>query len=566
MIEQINQIDLELILNELWIKYKKQWGSASLYENWKLTDWWKADLNKWIVSDFSNWWRASWDRVKFVQTTLWLSFNSTLEWFTERFNIKKEKVMENIKWRELIKEKRDKLPSLSQEQIDYLKGRQIFKYDYCKNNNWNICLPIRSWWGNITSLQSRSIDEKAKSRYYVEANSESDWIFMEELNPKTKWLIVVEWFTDFLSLRQYTSNVVGLVNAKNDWQLRSIKELSSIYEIYFIPDNDEAGQVTVEKLKALGVKFNLFKLNEYWVKDINELLINYWIGKEILRSITDESEKPLSNLSLAMKKAITNRDLWAREIWDKTFDIATWGITPWSLMIINGFTWEWKTTTMDWIIKKLTEVHNKKVAYCSMDDDVWKMLAMFLWRKFNKDWKTIIYPKVEHFVKEYWIEKFNNFLLYDDKTTLSDFEELVKEEKIDVLIIDYIQIIQGLPWGDIKMQMIAASKKLQRIAKEQHCAVICLSQASMWEVAKPVLLRNPNESFMIRATADTFINVWVYEWTHKIWFVKNKYWSTKYKFTEHETSWDEESWDIIIFDDSSSWASYNWKPKSFKKI
>jgi hypothetical protein len=76
----------------------------------------------------------------------------------------------------------------------------------------------------------------------------------------------------------------------------------------------------------------------------------------------------------------------------------------------------------------------------------------------------------------------------------------------------------------------------------------------MSEVAKPVIDRNPNESFMIRATADTFINIWVHNWKHKIWFVKNKYWSTKYKFTEHDTFWEEKSWDIKIFENFDSWT------------
>jgi replicative DNA helicase len=55
--------------------------------------------------------------------------------------------------------------------------------------------------------------------------------------------------------------------------------------------------------------------------------------------------------------------------------------------------------------------------------------------------------------------------------------------------------------------MIYASEQLQILAKKYSVAVICLSQASMSEVTKPVIDRNPNESFMIRATADTFINI-----------------------------------------------------------
>ena len=400
---------------------------------------------------------------------------------------------------------------------------------------------------------SVAIEAGEKYRFRIEKDKDNDWdwIFINIPNKEEKIIYIVEGLTDFWTLAQFWVNVIGLVS----WLvwISFLKDFHKSYELIYISDNDETWEKSYKKLLDEWIKFHHYKIDIEDINDINDFRIyssKMWLSwKEFLEEIYDNADRPLTNIQKAIMKAIENRTMWRRKIGDSVFDQATWGIIPWSLMIINWFTWEGKTTTLDWISKKLTEVHNRKVAYCSMDDDTGKMLAMFLWRKFNKDWNSEVYPNIEKYVKEYWEDKFNNFLFYDDIRTIDDFTELVEEEKIDVLIIDYIQIIQGLPWKDKKNQMIYASEQLQIIAKKYRCAVICLSQASMGEVNKPVIQRNPNESFMIRATADTFINVWVYEWKHKIWFVKNKYGSTKYKFTEHDTTWNEKTWDISIFQD-----------------
>ena len=154
-------------------------------------------------------------------------------------------------------------------------------------------IQIKNIDGNIKSIQSRSISDTDQIRYKIEKNSDSDWIFYDWINKEDKRLIVVEWFTDFLSLSQFTTNVIGLVNAKNETQIDYVKYLSKTYEIYFIPDNDDAWKVTIEKFQEKKIKFNLFKLEYYWSKDINEVLVNYWIWEEILTIIYNESERPM---------------------------------------------------------------------------------------------------------------------------------------------------------------------------------------------------------------------------------------------------------------------------------
>jgi DNA primase len=52
---------------------------------------------------------------------------------------------------------------------------------------------------------------------------------------------------DFLSLRQYDTNVVGLKSAESG--IEEVVRLSKDFNIIFCFDNDEAGKKTIEKLK-----------------------------------------------------------------------------------------------------------------------------------------------------------------------------------------------------------------------------------------------------------------------------------------------------------------------------
>ena len=116
----------------------------------------------------------------------------------------------------------------------------------------------------------------------------------------------------------------------------------------------------------------------------------------------------------------------------------------------------------------------------------------------------------------------------------------------------------------MQSKMLQAIRWLQRISIDKHTAVICLSQVSKWEDQKPVLYRTPMESQYIKSAGDTFINVWTYQWKHKIAFIKNKYWMSKYKNTEHDTAWDEKTGNISIFQDFDTMDEEESKGKKMK--
>lgn len=509
-------------------------------------------------------WRFEGDIIWIIKWAMNTEASGAISWAEDAFNIEKTKNMNTKK--KSLSSFWGEAPELSEEQRAYFEERWIECNEHIlkvfKNYKWAISTTIQSEAWTIKAIQWRkSWDVDKKFRYQIEKEWEDGtWLFSYMPKPDSKVCFLVEGMTDFWTLVQAWVNVKWLVSATT-W-IQYLKSFDKKYELLYIPDNDESWEKSVSALENYWVKHSTYQLEQFdsGVWDLNDawkMAKDFGMTiQEFLKEIYESRDRPPENIDLAIARAKENASMWSWKIWDPVFDKATWGIIPWSLMVINGFTWEGKTTTLDWIIKKLTEVHQKKVAYCSLDDDIGKMLAMFLWRKFNQGWQTEVQPHIDKYIDLYWRDKFDIFKLYDDVNTLDEFTDLVKTEKFDVLIVDFIQDIEWLQWGNPKEKMMNASTWLYRIAKENRCAVIALSQASMGEVSKPVLQRNPNESFMIRAKADTFINVWVYNGKHKIWFAKNKYWSTKYKFTEHDTIWDEKTWDISIFQDFS--VDWSW--------
>ena len=552
-INNINSIPFLEFLSALWFTssdYQLKWDVIKMKDKGVVTDWWTGSVDKGFLKCHS--WdkgsRIEGDRISLVKQKFSFNTAEAISWCEEKFNLEKKSVVK----KNTIADKWGTLPDITDKQKQFLREREIaVMWPYCKDNNWKLSVAIKSENWLVNALQCRSINPNDSIRYSIDKwENDSSGLFFDSLDSEKKILFVVEWFTDFLTLRQLTTNVVGLVSALS-W-LELLRAFERKYDIIYIPDNDDAWDKSLNKLRDLWIRFGYYDIKTFWeeeLKDVNDL---YVYCKQIgisddwfLEMLSTESEKPIKNIDLALKKAIKNRDVWSWEISSPIFNEATWGITPWSVTILNWLSWEWKTTTLDWIISDLIELHNKKIAFCSIDDDIGKMLAMFLWRTFLKEWRTEIYPEIENYIKQYWVEKFDNFLLFDTVNTLDWFWDLVEEENIDVLVIDYIQVIEWLRW-EMKEQMLKAIRGLQRLAIEKHCAIICLSQVSKWESQIPVINRTPMESQYIKSASDTFINIWVFNWEHKIWFVKNKYWSNDFKNKEFDTAWDRKTGKISI--------------------
>lgn len=104
---------------------------------------------------------------------------------------------------------------------------------------------------------------------------------------------------DFLSLAQYAENVIGLKSAKDGTEI--VKAFyNKGYKVIVIPDNDEAGHNMLKDLE--DIKYSMFDVQHYEVKDINELLVESQYGAEILNLIEDERTKEPMNIDGAFEK------------------------------------------------------------------------------------------------------------------------------------------------------------------------------------------------------------------------------------------------------------------------
>lgn len=516
-------VSLEELFSVLWVNYRRHWQIGYLMERWKPTNGWRCNFAEWIVSDFSNKWRPSWDLIKFTKEFLSLPDNNeALKFFSERFNIKLDYKMEKKAY-DLIKEKWDNLPWLNQEQKDYLHSRWITT-DIARNNWWFICLPIRTVNWQIISLQSRNIDTTSSLRYRVEKNSDSDWLFIEWLNKDEKKLIVVEWMTDFLSIRQYTTNVVWLFNSSSEGQLRAIKELSNIYSIYFIPDNDEAWKVTIDKLRALWVRFNLFNLDDYWVKDSNELITSFNIWEWILEAIYMDSQRPPSNIRLAVDKAKVYRQMYKDNWWKlwfptwyKYIDELTWWIIKWKTYLVMAFSNVWKTrfaySLIRWMLRE-----KKKIQFYSLEVDTWMLIIELLSSVYQMSREEVL-DKIDNFNLDE-IEQYVE--IYDHIRSMDDIERNIMETKPDVAIIDFVQNIEN-KWMEYE-KMTDIALRIQKIGILSWTSMISLSQVNNESRFTDWNTMSPKWSWALFASSDVIISLWAKEWEKFLTITKNKFW------------------------------------------
>jgi len=522
-IDKIQFVPTEDILNKLWIKFTKKWATLYL----EGTDWWKWHAIKWIFKDWAEKGRAEWDRLEFVKNHLWISRHEALKWFEDNFNIENNYKSAAPKI-DKVKEKRNSLSELNNEQKEYLTNRGIefsLLDGQLKNNNWKIALPIRKLDGRITSIQSRDIN--GNWRYYLEPWADSDWAFFHKLDDTKKALIVVEWFTDYLTLRQWTTNVYWLLNAWNDNQLDMLKYLSRKYKIYFIPDNDEAWYKAMEKMRAKWIVFNTFKLDEYWVKDINELVTNYKIWKELLQVIVDESEKPLTNITLALNKLKANQTKWRVKLGDWPLDKYLKWLRRWTTVLINWQSTWGKTTFSLYMLIHLLKNTDERIHYYSLETDIWEQILAIMWFYYWVSERELLDN-----LDKYDISKFEDRLfIYDDIREYNELTAHITAEKPGVFFLDFVQKLK-IDWIYDEMQkMTFYAQEMQNFLIDNWYTIgITLSQVAMSNYQAPLIQRTPKNAWALLESSDVVINVWKdLDGAFKVWFYKCKGWTWWWK-------------------------------------
>lgn len=362
--EQIKQISFSEIFRLLWLKTFKKWIALEwIYDNWVKTSWWTYDMKNNLVNDLSKD-RAKGDQIKFVSEYLNMDFKDTLLWFKANFWLKDN---ENIKL-EPIKEIK------SNKAIEYLKSRwinydRIYSYIKFSNINWKECISlnmIKDW--SIVWRQSRSIEGKWFSTEW------QDWYFFNPVKIGYDDIFVVEWMTDYLSLRQYIPNVIWIKSASTNMSEKMLEYINNFDKVYLLIDNDKAWKTAKEKIrKELSNK--VYEIQWEDKIDVNDMCIELWDELvEWIKSICTVTKQPefdiityaetLEEWIIELEKTNPKECItWGYD----SLDNKLWYILAWQLIVLGGTTWSGKTSFSSEIAKNISKQGNKVLKFTLED-------------------------------------------------------------------------------------------------------------------------------------------------------------------------------------------------------
>jgi len=472
--QEILAIWIKKVLDRLWVQYFHKSGSEYwIYENWNKTSWWSFNDAKNIISDFSHWDRASWDIFWFVKQYLKLDDSWTFKRFSENFGVWDKKSIWEI-WHSL--------QDLTENQKEYLKSRLINpeKISWIvKNYNWWIWCLVYEWW-IPKGLNARTLSKEKDSRFIALSWYSTKWIYQHKIDANKNYLIVVEWLIDFLTIRQYDTNVIWLKSAES-W-IEEVIEFSKKYSIYFVGDNDEAWIKTKDKLKGIQYKsFDLSWLWE-WIKDINDVVVQTGIDDIVVDLIITKSvfEAPISTsfkkLSDFQKIIAKNWKLWFdwpfRELYNHTQ-----GIIPWKVYTIGAYSNTGKSKFAYAHIKDLL-LADKKVAFINLEVDEAMCLGNIVCATENrKRWEIIRSRPIDQ-------NKYSKLIIRDDLWELDKICEFIKASKVDVCFIDFVQNIQA-KWSSYEKNALIA-QTIQKTAIETKTTIFSIAQINN-SVAKEIV-------------------------------------------------------------------------------
>lgn len=543
--EEIKQIPITDILNKVGIKYKKVMWTLNLYDDWKITDGWKANINENFITDFT-WKRAQWDQLAFIEKYLNLSKHEAIEWFKNNFwvidnykQIKKEIETPKIDVKSIFRSYKD----LWEKQIEYLKSRWIdfekVKDVVKQNNSWIACMLFNERWQAI-SINTRAINKK---EFRILAWTQSKWVYMWKINRDIKKVYVVEWMFDFLSLYQFWINVIWLKSI-NDW-IDVIREFYiKGYEIVLIPDNDEVWKTLLEKVK--DIKYSLFDLEKYEVKDINDFLLESWFWEWIIEIIEEEKIKEKLNIELAFDKLKKIQELYKIR-WKRWLDWPLKEIDKYTQWIIEGTVYTIWAFSNTWKSQLAYEYASyfirqwKKVLFISTEVWVGDLLVFIARNYYRKDYFNLLSWKESINIKD-----FQNLYLYDNIKDFTKIKEKVEELKPDYVFIDFIQSIKHI-WATEYERLSNIAVDMQELAIQKSITIFSLSQVNNNSRDTDWSDITLKWSWWLFSSSDVIL--WLYRdnWQLKLSIAKNKFWKARISFDMHI---DFINWNITIFDDN----------------
>lgn len=462
-----NDVPILDVLDKVWIQYKKKWHDEFwLYDDGVITSGRSANKNKNIVTDFSHG-RSQWWPYAFVKSRLRYDDWDTYRWFCENFDAYNKKADDVISiWR--------KLPKLSDDSVIYLASRGIVADNVIKyTREYNGIACIVSTDGSPNGINARTLSKEKDKRFKAYPWYSTKWVYRGMIDRDKKYIIVVEWLIDFLTIAQHDDNVIWLKSAQDGrWEVR---RLAKVYDIYVVCDNDDAGKEGMKKLEWLS--YYLFNWNNAKdCKDINDVYNQFEAGENIVDIIKLNSEFQTSTTTdLKIKRTYT------RGV--QEMDNVFWKMADRDLVIATAGTNQWKTTFINFLANKNGE-YWKGVVYFTIElskEDIVQRYAftrMWLSKDQFNEWD---YTQEQ---KEKMIKIINS---YEKNFDLIDFEKAPTIDELCVTIIDMYKnkgktlfIIDNLwnletPWiaSELEQQRYITSQ-LQQLKNNNDICIILI--------------------------------------------------------------------------------------------
>jgi len=147
-----------------------------------------------------------------------------------------------------------------------------------------LLVPVYNSKGNVINIEGRDVTRKQQAKcLYPKGTIKT--IYEHWKLDKEKPLFIVEGLMDLAVLRSddFFANSSAIFGVQvTSYQ---ISLLNTFKEVILIPDNDEAGRMSIELLKSrLQTHFSVWKIGSSFIKDVGEIPLNRITVKELRES------------------------------------------------------------------------------------------------------------------------------------------------------------------------------------------------------------------------------------------------------------------------------------------
>ena len=472
----VKEIPMTSVLDRLGMQYKHlTWPEYVVIEGWKIADGWTFNTDENLMFNHTPWkdYRPKGSNIDLVMWREKIDTDEAIERLMDKFDLKKDKVFKKKELATIkpttaspMKALREKAPSVPSEWVEYLATRWI-EYNKVKNivkrsaKNKALALALYKWpikWIQMRLLTPAKIvweESKWDQRFLCVKWTDWDAVYLHDLDTTQDHIYVVEWFMDFLTLRQYTGNVIGLRSAKN-W-IDEVNRYWKTHEIVIVADNDDAGNEVVENIQAR--KKSVVKFMDWMWGDLNEAYLNL---KEVW-----EQDKIVSYLQ-EWKQEIIQEPSDRERLMSIGYQYPDWpfeyefGCLKWGeLVMVAAPTNVWKTTFIVMLIKKNTD-HWKNIWMINMEFDL-------------DDWFRYDYLRTKWY-KDNQIKMMLTDLWDITEEMKAEMEEYVIKRRSE---IDITQVEQGTSVQEV-------FETIERLRQEGKTAVVIDSFAWIWNCSKDI--------------------------------------------------------------------------------